>query len=263
MTSNKVKELPYHELKKLQKDLSALGYYPYFLIDGLWGDLSTKAFGQFAIDHWLNNNKTGVIGPSYTNTLEEEVKKKKVTGLNPEIIEQVSKKWNYDPTLIQGFLEVESNGTAFWDNEVPPILYEAHIFFSETGGRWGNTNLSSRRWDRSLYSGGLPEYNRLFKACRLDYLAAFKSCSWGVGQVLGQNAESLGFRSVTLMVKEAHQDVGKQIEHILKFLEVNNIRGDLESENWVEVASRYNGPGHAQNGYAPKLAEAVSRIRST
>lgn len=257
-----IKDLNSDALSNLQKDLANLGYYPYYLIDGLWGEMTNNAFKQFAVDHWLNNSKTGLIGSSYTDTLEEEVKQRDVNKMSSEDVERISRRYGYDPILIRAFLNIESNGTAFWSGGHPPILYEAHIFHAETDGRWGNyDDLSSTYWNSSLYKGGLAEYSRLYRASRLDYLAAFKSCSWGLGQVLGSNASSLGYRSVTLMVKEAHQSAENQIEHVIKFLERNNISDDLEREDWDKVAYVYNGPGYRKNNYAVRLAQETERLR--
>ena len=72
---------PYHELqnsevKLLQEKLSALGYYPYYYIDGLKGTLTETGIKQFAKDHWLNTDETMVLGNTFVRTLDTEIEKK-------------------------------------------------------------------------------------------------------------------------------------------------------------------------------------------
>ena len=62
------------------------------------------------------------------------------------------------------------------------ILYEAHIFHRETGGKNSaardrrGKRLSSERWDKSLYGGvGAHQHERLEDAAAFDRAAALKA----------------------------------------------------------------------------------------
>ena len=48
---------------------------------------------------------------------------------------------------------------------LPKILFEAHVFDKETGGRFRASHpiLSSARWNKALYVGGQGEYGRLHR----------------------------------------------------------------------------------------------------
>lgn len=149
---------------------------------------------------------------------------------------------------------------------LPKILFEAHVFDRETGGRFraSHPNLSSARWDKKLYVGGQAEYMRLHRAMQLDRRAALRSASVGGGQIMGFNHEAAGFETV-----EAFWDAMKvsEAQHLLAFASfimskrlVSALRAISNSANdCIAFAKGYNGSGFAANNYHVKIAAAHAR----
>src|SRR5262245_45553777 len=76
----------------------------------------------------------------------------------------------------------------------PVTVFEAHVFSRHTGHKYDLVlpDISSRKWNKSLYKGGEAEYDRLEKAMAFDRTAALKSASWGRFQIMGFNHASCG-----------------------------------------------------------------------
>jgi len=160
--------------------------------------------------------------------------------------------------------DVESAGAGFLPDKRPKILYEAHIFYRLTDGRFGVSNVSYPRWNRVLYgAGGAHQYDRLAQAMKLDERAALEACSWGMFQILGENAAHLGYRDVYDMVAQL-RDGGESahLESAVRFCRRNGLVDDLQPvpPHFAVVARTYNGPGYAAQGYDRKL-EAAWRKR--
>lgn len=150
---------------------------------------------------------------------------------------------------------------------LPKILFEAHVFDRETGGRFraSHPNLSSRTWNRSLYVGGQAEWLRLHRAMALDRRAALRSASVGGAQIMGFNHALAGFDTV-----EAFWDAMKVSEaaHLAAFASfilnrklVSALRAISNSANdCIAFAKGYNGSGFAANNYHVKIAAAHARF---
>jgi peptidoglycan hydrolase-like protein with peptidoglycan-binding domain len=100
----------------------------------------------------------------------------------------------------------------------------------------------------------------LERARALDPTCADRACSWGLGQVLGSNAEMLGFSSVAEMMQSLRAGrVAAQIDLMVRFIKANKLTGLLARGDWAEFARRYNGPGFKKNRYDEKLAAAYAK----
>ncbi|WP_351011983.1 N-acetylmuramidase domain-containing protein, partial [Shewanella sp. S1-58-MNA-CIBAN-0166] len=75
-----------------------------------------------------------------------------------------------------------------------------------------NPSVSSRTWNRSLYTGGSQEYARLKIAMSLDTSEALKSTSWGRFQIMGFSYSESGFTSVEAFVKAMFSSERKQLD---------------------------------------------------
>src|SRR3990167_4235370 len=86
------------------------------------------------------------------------------------------------------------------------------------------------------------------------------ACSWGLGQVLGANAESLGYSSANNMVNELQAGgIVAQVESMLRFIKKNRLQPYLNLHDWASFALKYNGPGYAQNRYDVRMAAAYKK----
>lgn len=185
---------------------------------------------------------------------------------------------------VKTIMAVESNGAWFQDvradildadgpggfldgPDLPKILFEAHKFSGKTGGRYdaSHPNISSRKWNRSLYVGGQGEYLRLWRAMQLNEDAALESASVGLFQVLGENWRDLGYASVQAFWDANKRSEGDQLDAFVRYVIANKLAGALaqggaDAASWVAFVSRYNGSGYAANGYHTKAAREFTRL---
>ena len=140
-------------------------------------------------------------------------------------VAQIRAVWEVEATGSGWFTDVRASILAldgpggFLDGfNLPKILFEAHQFDRLTDGRFrtGHPNLSSAKWNRSLYVGGQGEYERLHRAMQLDREAALKATSWGGPQIMGFNHALAGYATVDALV-EAMKTGGRA--HLMAFVE--------------------------------------------
>lgn len=204
-------------------------------------------------------------------------------GLTAQDFAEAAKALGCTVAQIRAVWEVESGGGWFRDvradilaadgpggfldgPHLPKILFEAHIFDRETGGRFraSHPNISSRTWNRKLYVGGQGEWLRLYQAMQLDRRAALRSASVGGAQIMGFNHQLAGFDTV-----EAFWDAMKTSErpHLDAFVSFIRNRGLVSAlraisnrhADCIAFAKGYNGRGFAANEYHIKIARAHAR----
>lgn len=205
-------------------------------------------------------------------------------GLTPGDFAAAAARLGCTVAQIRAVWEVESGGGWFTDvradilaadgpggfidgPNLPKILFEAHVFDRETGGRFraSHPNLSSRTWNRALYVGGQAEWLRLHRAMQLDRKAALRSASVGGPQIMGFNHQLAGFDTVeafweAMKVSErAHLDafcsfiLNKKLGPALR--KISNRAVDCQP-----FAAGYNGTGYAANRYDEKIATAHAKF---
>lgn len=163
-------------------------------------------------------------------------------------------------------LDLDGPGGFIDGPALPKMLFEAHIFDRETGGRFrtSNPNLSSKAWNRALYVGGQDEWGRLYRAMQLDSTAALRSASVGRYQIMGFNYALAGFTSVEafwIAMKTSELD---HLEAFVAFIRNSNLVAALRRistihADCVDFAKGYNGTGYAANEYHVKLARAFKK----
>lgn len=184
------------------------------------------------------------------------------TNFTEAAIAAAAKTLALDPAVIQAVIAVEASGSGFLPDGRPKVLFEAHLFDRDTGGKWraSHPSISSAKWDRTLYRGGSHEWQRLSLARSLNVDAADRSASWGAFQILGRNHADCGHRTVRSFVVAMHQSHDAQLAAFVSFLRSNpKMLEALRGKDWGEFAKRYNGPGFKANRYDTKLAAAFAR----
>jgi len=161
-------------------------------------------------------------------------------------------------------MNVESRGSGFLPSGRPKILFEGHWFSRLTGGVHdaAHGDISYPNWSHDHYLGGEREYERLERAVALDREAALKSTSWGLGQVMGFNAEKVGFDDVEEMVAAMFESEDAQLHAMAGFIHSEGLETALAAEDWRAFAQVYNGPGFEQNDYDGKLEAAATAYRA-
>jgi hypothetical protein len=234
----------------------------------LWGPLSQ--------DQWdaVKAALAGAPEPEPTPTGLSQI------GLTDADFAQASAKLACSVPQIRAVDEVESGGGWFEDvradildldgpggfldgPNLPKILFEAHIFAKQTGGRFNSShpNLSSPKWNRALYVGGQGEWKRLHAAMQLDRHAALMSASVGRYQIMGFNHKAAGFATVEAYWDAMMTSERAHLDAFVSYILASGLSDELRAisgkpADCLPFATKYNGPASAKNNYAPKIAAA-------
>jgi hypothetical protein len=178
-----------------------------------------------------------------------------------------------DPAALLAVVEIESSGRPLEraDNKTPTFLFERHVFFKQLRQRAPTKlneavaqNLAHDGWrpatqyqDQKTSAGKLA---LLARARSIDAECANRSCSWGLGQTMGFNAEGLGFPNATAMLSFIESGgVRAQIELMIRFIRNSKILEALNARDWERFARSYNGAQFKKNQYDIKLSKAYAR----
>lgn len=171
-----------------------------------------------------------------------------------------------DVASIQAVAEVEAPKGGFGADGRPTILFEAHIFHGETGGRFtaSHPHLSSKTWNRKLYAKTQDgEHARLTQAMKLDRKAALRSTSWGKFQIMGFNHVAAGYDYLDAFIAAMGLTERHQLDAFVSFLKSKKLDAALREGRWKDFARGYNGARYAENQYDVKLAKAHAKYAST
>ena len=164
---------------------------------------------------------------------------------------------------IKAVVKVEAAGHGFLADGRPKILFERHWFWRLTPKPVSKTRSDLSNPKSGGYLGGTREWDRLNAAIQFDRLAALKSASWGLGQVMGFNHQFAGYSDVEEFVKAMYHSEGKQLDAMMTFIKNHpTMISALHSHNWAAFAKEYNGPAYRRNQYDTKLAQAFSDFKT-
>ncbi len=168
-----------------------------------------------------------------------------------------------ETAVLLAFLEVEAAGRGFDNKNRPKMLFEPHVFWRNLAGALRDQAaalaLAYPKWKRDYPADSYP---RLTKAIGVAREPAFRSGSYGLPQILGENHKAAGFASAEAMFSAMKQGEREQLLAMVTLLSdwglASALRGKdfSRSESWVPAVKRYNGPGYAANGYHTKAAAA-------
>lgn len=265
---------PVREATTLQVFLQACGYQ--VNPDGQFGSGTEQALRQFQKENGLIVD--GVAG---------EKTWLKLFSLQPNLLADISGKWLSEQNIVdfaakhalevpvvRAVYNVESGGVGFVGIK-PKILFEGHVFWKQlqdagidpNSHAAGNGDILFAKWNPKSYVGGLAEHQRLERACQINRPAALRSASWGLFQILGLHAESLGYADVEAFVAAMTQSEADQLEAFGHFITVNRfgkrrLIDCLKAHDWASFAAGYNGSGYKQNQYDIKLAQAYEKYKA-
>lgn len=185
-----------------------------------------------------------------------------------DAIDAVATAKGIEPAALKAVIEVESGGraTSKVDGvDRPLILYEYHVFYRYPHLSDADRNkaiskrLASRRWgDIPYVKSQSGRYAQLARAAAINEQAAYAACSWGVGQVLGENAEWLGYGTPKKLAETCMRGVDGQVEVMLSFVKKAGLMDELHARDWRGFARRYNGPGQVDH-YSRLMKSAYKR----
>ena len=181
-------------------------------------------------------------------------------------IKSVATEKGIEPEALLAVTEVESGGKAYTvvdGKKMPVILYEYHVFYRQLPvslrAEAVRRNLARRGWgDLPYKKSQSARYAQLEKAAAIHEDAAYAACSWGVGQVLGENADWLGYASPKALAEEAIDSVAGQVRVMVRFIEKAGLMDELARHDWRGFARRYNGPGQVTK-YSGMMERAYAR----
>lgn len=170
-----------------------------------------------------------------------------------------------EPAAIRAVVSVEAAGAGFDASNRPKLLPEPHYFYKLLSGAKREAavkaGLAYKTWGEKPYDKTQDlRYARLDRMIDIDLETALDSCSWGLGQIMGNNAETCGYTSAQAMVTAFLSGEGAQLDGIVGFIIGNGLAKALARRDWATFAGGYNGPGYAKNEYDIKLKRAFANF---
>jgi len=182
-----------------------------------------------------------------------------------------------------GIMKAESGGATFHQATNKTIIrFENHVFWRE----WGSANAAVFRQHFQFHSPGHnweghrfredptgawetfhgnqeDEWRVITFAARLSgEEPAFRSASWGAGQIMGFNATTVGFATAVDMAASFNAAERPQVSSIFEFIRANHLEAAVRANDYLTLATRYNGGGQAAH-YAANIqnnATAYQRV---
>jgi hypothetical protein len=164
----------------------------------------------------------------------------------------VSQKLGVYAPEIWTVLAVETSGCGYLPDLRPQILYERHVFHRLTKGKYDDRDISDPKAG-GYGASGAHQYERLGLAMTKDRKAALQSCSWGIGQIMGENYAMAGFPDVEQMVAAMAASEDQQLDAMANFLVSSRLSVPLRAHDWASFARGYNGANYAINRYDIRL----------
>jgi hypothetical protein len=168
-----------------------------------------------------------------------------------------------ETAVLLAFLEVEAAGRGFDSKSRPKALFEPHVFHRNLSGALRATavaaGLAYAKWKRDYPADSYP---RLEKAIGIAREPAFRSASYGLPQILGENHKAAGFASAEAMFSAMKQGEREQLLAMVTLLKSWGLAKHLvgkdfsDPESWVPAVERYNGKSFRANNYHGKAAVA-------
>jgi hypothetical protein len=180
--------------------------------------------------------------------------------LDEDGISEVTDRMQIGGPELWAVLNVETRGCGFLPDRRPAILYERHIFSRETGHQFDAAHPDiSNRQAGGYGASGAHQYDRLARAIALNRKAALDSVSWGIGQLMGFNAEIAGYPDVEAMVSKMTESESEQLRGMSGEIVHNGLHRALRTHRWADFARGYNGVNFAINKYDTRLAAAFQK----
>ncbi len=167
--------------------------------------------------------------------------------------------WGVEPADLHAFALTESAGQGFGPNSRLIINYEKHVASRNTkpphayisefpefyARHWGGvTNLPS--W-HPYFMSQPDRWDLLARSADVNFMAALRGTSWGSFQVLGENAEMIGFNDAFDMVKYMYSGEAAHLDCAIRFLRARNAMEDLQAGNMRQVFAAYNGEANVDD----------------
>lgn len=202
-------------------------------------------------------------------------------------IKDIASKHGIEFAVLKAIIEVETKGSGFLSTGEPVILFERHIFYRELV-KLGFVTLANQmsvlRPDlchknptvKGGYGGKDIQHKRLQEAQDLLLKVrsdsdislknkirecALKSCSWGLGQLMGFNFRLCGFSDVQSFVNAMYSNEMSQLSAMVSYLINTGLLKPMQAKDWHTIALRYNGKAYRNFNYHVKLQQAYLKYK--
>lgn len=152
-----------------------------------------------------------------------------------------------ETAVLLAFLEVEAAGRGFDSQNRPKMLFEPHVFWRNLAGavrdKAARLGLAYAKWKPGSYPK--DSYPRLQQAIGVSREPAFRSGSYGLPQILGENHKAAGFVSAEAMFTAMKQGEREQLLAMVTLLSDWGLARELrgrdfsQPESWVPAVKRY------------------------
>lgn len=178
----------------------------------------------------------------------------------------IASEYGLEVAHVRAVVEVETNGSGFDSRRRVKILYEPHIMWRELKTAKARTEAARRgvvvyqKQGTKPYPRSMDEqYARLEAAMAVNEKAALNSCSWGLGQIMGFNAQAAGYSSAADMVEDFKTGERAQLRAMMRLAASWGLIEALRQRDWARFARRWNGAGYKKNRYDAKLQAAYDK----
>lgn len=179
----------------------------------------------------------------------------KATPLAPGAVANAARQIGCEAAVLEAVIAVEASGRWFNRDGSLPHRFEP-------------ASLPPKVQNRIAWSGGWKEAAKLSSSARLrlyetvaefDPEAAADASSYGGPQIMGFNAETVGYGSAVEMMEAFADGAQHQLDAMVRFLERTGLFSALRAKDWETIARVYNGPGQVAV-YAAKMESAYKRL---
>lgn len=160
---------------------------------------------------------------------------------------------------IKAVAEVESRGSGFLQSGEPKILFERQRFYKYTNGKYAVSNPDLCNKTPGGYGKESEQHAKLQRAAGLNREAALMSCSWGKFQVMGDNWQKLGYKTLQEFINKMYESEAGHLESFVRYIKAFGLQGHIRNKNWAAFAKGYNGPGYKANNYDVKMQVAYTK----
>ena len=183
-------------------------------------------------------------------------------------IEKIAAVDNIPAENLMAVTHVESAGVTFWlvqGKQVPAARPERHYFYRLLKGAERDRAVREGLAHPSmgtLANGREAVYAVIDRMRAINDTAAIESCSWGLGQVMGENWRRLGYSSAQALLEENMSGSAGQIRCMMKFIRADaRCLQAIRTGDFTTFARIYNGPGYAANNYDNNMRAWAARYR--
>ncbi len=159
---------------------------------------------------------------------------------------QQSQALGFEAAIGAAVLSVESGGSGHVNGKLK-IRFESHIFQNRSGQYVGVNHTGAQA----------DEYAAFEQAKTVNRTAAYESISMGAAQIMGFNAQRVGYGSAEEMFDEFQVSLAAQLAGMFEFVRTSKtLHNAAKAKDWATFAYYYNGAGYKANAYDTKMANA-------